>query len=282
MRVGHWIAIFTIGYVGFSLFGRADAQFGSSGSMGVTPSVSGGGFCVGPPPPEVGPPRLIPGFDMNSIAPGRVVGFTPSEERIREALTQPAEFALVNVSLTKFARQVAEKYRLEVSIDVPGMRAENSETDILLTATVRASRLRVALREVLDRFELGFVIRNEMLIFTSKAVATSITPTRIYQVHDLVVVPNDPANYSDFQSLIELLTSSLAPETWREAGGTQGEVKGFNGAGVMALVITQSEELHEQIEDFFADLRVARLPAVYRLQQRRMRRADMTHPFIRN
>ncbi|MCE9606915.1 MAG: DUF1598 domain-containing protein [Planctomycetia bacterium] len=33
----------------------------------------------------------------------------------------------------------------------------------------------------------------------------------------------------DFESLIELMTSTIAPESWREAGGTQGEVKSHRG-----------------------------------------------------
>jgi general secretion pathway protein D len=57
----------------------------------------------------------------------------------------------------------------------------------------------------------------------------------------------------DFESLIELVTSTIQPETWREAGGTQGEVKAHEST--LSLVITQTQAVHEQIEDLLTQLR---------------------------
>lgn len=57
----------------------------------------------------------------------------------------------------------------------------------------------------------------------------------------------------DFDSLIELMTSTIEPETWREAGGTQGEVK--QHTSTLSLVITQTQAVHEQIEDLLNQLR---------------------------
>jgi len=55
------------------------------------------------------------------------------------------------------------------------------------------------------------------------------------------------ASQPDFQSLIELMTSTIAPESWREAGGTQGEVRPHNGgvfvdaAGAMKPIVDADE-----------------------------------------
>ena len=57
----------------------------------------------------------------------------------------------------------------------------------------------------------------------------------------------------DFDSLVDLMTSTIAPETWREAGGTQGEVK--HHTSTLSLVITQTQAVHEQIEDLLNQLR---------------------------
>lgn len=57
----------------------------------------------------------------------------------------------------------------------------------------------------------------------------------------------------DFDSLIELMTTTIEPETWREAGGTQGEVKEHRST--LSLVITQTQAVHEQIEDLLNQLR---------------------------
>ena len=57
----------------------------------------------------------------------------------------------------------------------------------------------------------------------------------------------------DFDSLVELMTSTIEPESWREAGGTQGEVK--HHTSTLSLVITQTQAVHEQIEDLLNQLR---------------------------
>jgi len=57
----------------------------------------------------------------------------------------------------------------------------------------------------------------------------------------------------DFDSLVDLMTSTIEPESWREAGGTQGEVK--HHTSTLSLVITQTQAVHEQIEDLLNQLR---------------------------
>lgn len=56
----------------------------------------------------------------------------------------------------------------------------------------------------------------------------------------------------DFDSLIELITTTIAPTTWTEVGGA-GAVKQFNGN--LSLVISQTQEVHEQIADLLDQLR---------------------------
>jgi general secretion pathway protein D len=56
----------------------------------------------------------------------------------------------------------------------------------------------------------------------------------------------------DFDSLIELITATVAPTTWSEVGGN-GAVKEF--ATNLSLVISQTQEVHEQIADLLEQLR---------------------------
>ncbi|MBX7167814.1 MAG: hypothetical protein K1X74_15890 [Pirellulales bacterium] len=57
---------------------------------------------------------------------------------------------------------------------------------------------------------------------------------------------------ADFDSLIELITSTVAPTTWDEVGGP-GSVKQFDTN--LSLVISQTQEVHEQIVDLLEQLR---------------------------
>ncbi|HEX4130456.1 MAG TPA: hypothetical protein VHZ24_10450 [Pirellulales bacterium] len=56
----------------------------------------------------------------------------------------------------------------------------------------------------------------------------------------------------DFNSLIELITGTIAPQTWSDVGGA-GAVKEF--AGNLSLVISQTQEVHEQIAELLEQLR---------------------------
>jgi len=59
-------------------------------------------------------------------------------------------------------------------------------------------------------------------------------------------------NLADYQSLIELITSTIAPTTWDEVGGP-GSIQEFRGN--LSLVVSQTQEVHEEIADLLTQLR---------------------------
>jgi general secretion pathway protein D len=61
-----------------------------------------------------------------------------------------------------------------------------------------------------------------------------------------------PGQAVDFQSLIELITSTIAPDSWQEVGGA-GTIAEFPGN--LSLVISQTQDVHDQIRDLLQQLR---------------------------
>ena len=59
-------------------------------------------------------------------------------------------------------------------------------------------------------------------------------------------------NQADFDSLIELITSTVAPSSWDSNGGA-GSIAPF--ATNLTLVVSQTQEIHEQIADLLQQLR---------------------------
>jgi general secretion pathway protein D len=57
---------------------------------------------------------------------------------------------------------------------------------------------------------------------------------------------------ADFDSLIQLITSTIAPTSWDDVGGP-GSIEGF--ATNLSLVVSQTQEVHEQIADLLDQLR---------------------------
>ena len=60
------------------------------------------------------------------------------------------------------------------------------------------------------------------------------------------------AAMADFDSLIELITSTIAPDSWEEVGGT-GAIEEFRTN--LSLVISQTQDVHDQIADLLEQLR---------------------------
>ena len=57
---------------------------------------------------------------------------------------------------------------------------------------------------------------------------------------------------ADFDSLIELITTTIKPDTWEEVGGS-GAIQEFEGT--LSLVVTQTQDVHEEIADLLEQLR---------------------------
>jgi general secretion pathway protein D len=57
---------------------------------------------------------------------------------------------------------------------------------------------------------------------------------------------------ADFDTLIDLITSTISPQTWSEMGGP-GTIQGFDTN--LSLVVSQTQEVHEQIADLLQQLR---------------------------
>jgi general secretion pathway protein D len=57
---------------------------------------------------------------------------------------------------------------------------------------------------------------------------------------------------ADFDTLIDLITATIAPDTWDDVGG-DGSIQGFPTN--LSLVVSQTQEVHEQIADLLEQLR---------------------------
>jgi general secretion pathway protein D len=64
--------------------------------------------------------------------------------------------------------------------------------------------------------------------------------------------PTVGGTQADFQSLIDLIQSTIAPDTWQDTGGP-GAIRPFETN--LSLVVSQTQEVHEEIADLLDQLR---------------------------
>ncbi|NQT16946.1 MAG: hypothetical protein HQ582_29585, partial [Planctomycetes bacterium] len=171
---------------------------------------------------------------------------------------------IVDVDLSTFVGLGDSLSTLQVP-DVETTRV-NAAADIPLGKTLLIGGLKTRDSEGNPQSMLVMLSPTNVTPVAAKA-AEPVLCQRVYQVADLVVpipgqvgvstVPDatarQPAEFeADFDSLIELITSTLSPETWDKVGGA-GSVAPVESN--WSLVISQTEEVHEGIVDLFEQLR---------------------------
>jgi hypothetical protein len=100
------------------------------------------------------------------------------------------------------------------------------------------------------------MVRHGVLIITTPEEAENNLDTRVYAVADLVALGMHGEGPFDFDSLIDMIKSTVKPTTWDDVGGP-GSIAPCE-SGINAIVVSQTEEVHEGIESLLAELRAVR------------------------
>ena len=93
------------------------------------------------------------------------------------------------------------------------------------------------------------VEEDRLVIGTRESAAENIV-SRDYDVRDLL-----PALDDDEHALVELITSTVTPNVWREGTGPTDEVQ-FKRPGI--LTVKEHDAFHRELAQFLADLRAAK------------------------
>src|SRR6185437_1886184 len=182
-------------------------------------------------------------------------GPNANEAAIEKALGAKLDLAFVDAPLSDVIDFIRQRTQLDVHVDSRALADAGLGMDTPITRRLVGLSLRAALRLMLDEMDLTYVIRNEVLMITSKTESENMLVYKVYPVFDLVVRPPDAPQSGaavDYQSLVEVLTANIAPTTWDEVGGP-GAVQPFANAGV--LVISQTTQVHEEIVGYLRALR---------------------------
>ena len=119
--------------------------------------------------------------------------------------------------------------------------------------------LKAALRLLLHELNMTYVVENDVLLLTTNEAAETKLATRIYPVSDILDKYRDENGnvYADFDSLMDGIKSTVAPQTWDEVGGP-GSIAKITMGTADALVISQTQDVHEQIVNLLGRLREAK------------------------
>ncbi len=171
-----------------------------------------------------------------------------AEQKIRDVLSKQVELNFEEVPLRDVAARVQDEYSIQVQLDQVALDGEGIGADTPINVAVKGVSLGSALRLMLRQQNMCCVVRDDVLQITSKAAADNWLVTRIYPVGDI----SDQQGFSD---LVEVITSTIASATWDENGGN-GSVVPLGGTN--SLIISQSQDVHDQVLQLLRSLRTAR------------------------
>jgi hypothetical protein len=172
--------------------------------------------------------------------------------QIESALKGPiGQWEFIDTPLNEIVAQLKSDHNIEVQLDTKtldeaGVTAEATT----FSRSLSGLALEDALALLLDQHEMTFVVRNGVLQITTQAVADEVLETRLYDVGDLL-----NARAPEYEKLIEVLVSSIEPESWDQAGGP-GAILEYSQ--FETLVVTQTRSVHQKMEKLLGELRKAK------------------------
>ncbi len=177
---------------------------------------------------------------------------------VQRVLAHPASLDFDDVRLKDFAPKLAAQLHINVVLDRKALAEANIPDEFSVSLHCHEMPLGHSLRRALSRRGLGFItLTDDTLQITTEEQADKQMVVGIYDVRDLVGYYSapDPSghNYADYDQLIDLITSIVAPSKWDSTGGA-GPIAPYLGC----LFISQSEEVQDQIARLLIALRKAR------------------------
>ncbi len=177
------------------------------------------------------------------------------EAAIMEALAKPTEMEFVETPLSDVIDWLKDHHHIEIQLDNRALSDVGIGSDTPVTKNVMGPTLRSALRLLLRDLNLTYMIQDEVLLITTLEEAESRLTTKVLDVSDLVVCRDkDDDLWDDYDTLIDVITISIKPTTWDQVGGP-GAITGASLGTAKVLIVSQTQEVHEDIAPLLAAIR---------------------------
>ncbi|MCA9220517.1 MAG: hypothetical protein KDA71_09340 [Planctomycetales bacterium] len=208
----------------------------------------------------VGALSLLPVAVTFVAASDLAPGGSRSDQQIRAALEQRVDFDIPESKLADLVSFLRER-GIPVSVNSRALEDYGIDTNARLDFSQQNLSLRTGLDLALQQVDLTWTVRDGLLIITTADDVERTLITRIYDVHDLVdVIPQRSWNrYShlwelvDFDSLLNVITNTIEPNTWDDVGGPARAVP-YRNWRIRVLMVSQTWQNHEKIEHLLAEL----------------------------
>lgn len=189
------------------------------------------------------------GLELSSVdnSSGTSIGDARMKLRdIERKLEEPVTADFVETPMSDVVDYLSQNLSMpilvdEMALEEVGLTPEDIVVTIYDVGTLTA---RSVLRLALAKYELTYVIEDEVLKITTPEKAEARPDVRVYSAESF--------GDQDMDSIIRLITNMVEVDSWDEVGGP-GHIEAFGGK----IIVSQTQEVHEKIRDLIAQLREA-------------------------
>lgn len=142
------------------------------------------------------------------------------------------------------------EYGIPIQINVPALEATGLDPAEPVTVNLHNISLRSALRLLMERLQLTFVVRDEVLLITTPEEAESQLTTCVYDVSNFL----DDTGPELVDALIDTIVSCVQSESWKPNGG-EGQIRTPQPG---LLVVSQTYSVHDELGSLLQTMRKMR------------------------
>ena len=177
------------------------------------------------------------------------------DNRLRRVLDGKVKpMAFDDAPLWDVAHRIAKTYHLPVQLDPDGMDWVGLTPNERITGELDGASLGDSLRKLLKPHALTWIVKNEVVLVTAREEASEDLVVKFYPIQDLVDRDSDVnvnARWLRHDQLHDAIVRQLAPDSWEDHGGP-GSISVLEHP---FLIVAQSEEVHQQLEELLNSLR---------------------------
>ena len=180
------------------------------------------------------------------------------DHHVRQVLRRPLSAHFDETPLATVIAVLERQLGIPMTLDRKALDDGGIASDNPITFQCRGLPARDILKNICRRLDLTWIADRRYVLITTPEKASSQLITRIYPVADLVIVADSGDELTarfDYDSLMNLITTTIQPTTWDETGGP-GSICPYFSSGSVAL--SQTRDVHEEVQKLLRALRAAR------------------------
>jgi len=179
---------------------------------------------------------------MRAVGEYGIADDTEAYVRITEARHESTKIECNYETLAHVVSVISERHGIPILFDATALKDENTDpSNDLVSIDVANIKLHNAMTLLLDDLNLTTVIRNEVLMVTSKERAENELSTRTYRIDE---------NWKlTATEILEMIVTMAQPDSWSAVGGP-GAIQSIKGG----VVVSNSQITHRKISKILAQL----------------------------